>query len=32
VCLDTMFRFLTHKLLQGLTSIYEARIVLFPRA
>jgi O-acetyl-ADP-ribose deacetylase (regulator of RNase III) len=30
VCLDTMFRFLAHKFLQGLTSVREARVVLFP--
>jgi len=30
VCLDTMFRFLANKFLQGLTSVREARIVLFP--
>jgi eukaryotic-like serine/threonine-protein kinase len=29
VCLDTMFRFLAHKFLQGMTSVCEARIVLF---
>lgn len=30
VILDTMFRFLAHKFLQGLTSVCKARIVLFP--
>src|SRR5262249_18507187 len=29
VCLDTMFRFLARTLLRGLTSVREARIVLF---
>ncbi len=29
VCLDTMFRFLVRKLLRGLTTVREARIVLF---
>ena len=29
VCLDTMFRFLAHKFLQGLTSVCESRILLF---
>jgi serine/threonine protein kinase len=28
VCLDTMFRFLAHKFLTGVTSVCEARIVL----
>ena len=30
VCLDTMFRFLARKFLHGLTTVREARIVLFP--
>jgi eukaryotic-like serine/threonine-protein kinase len=29
VCLDTMFRFLAHKFLKGVTNVCEARIVLF---
>jgi serine/threonine protein kinase len=29
VCLDTMFRFLARTLLRGLTSVQEARIVIF---
>src|SRR5262249_33947116 len=32
VCLDTTFRFLARMLLRGLTSVQEARIVLFHRA
>jgi serine/threonine protein kinase len=30
VCLDTMFRFLTRTLLQGVTPVQDVRIVLFP--
>jgi O-acetyl-ADP-ribose deacetylase (regulator of RNase III) len=29
ICLDTMFQFLTRMFLRGLTSVREARIVLF---
>jgi hypothetical protein len=29
VCLDTMFRFLARMLLHGLTSVREARIIIF---
>jgi O-acetyl-ADP-ribose deacetylase (regulator of RNase III) len=29
VCLDTMFRFLVQKLLRGLTSVSDVRLVLF---
>jgi serine/threonine protein kinase len=32
VCLDTTFRFLARTLLRGITSVREARIVLFHRA
>jgi serine/threonine protein kinase len=31
VCLDTMFRFLARTLLRGITSVREARVVLFHR-
>jgi O-acetyl-ADP-ribose deacetylase (regulator of RNase III) len=30
ICLDTMFRFLARTLARGLTSVREARIVIFP--
>jgi hypothetical protein len=29
ICLDTMFRYLVRTLLHGVTSVREARIVLF---
>jgi serine/threonine protein kinase len=32
VCLETMFRYLCRTLLRGLTSVREARIVLYPKA
>jgi O-acetyl-ADP-ribose deacetylase (regulator of RNase III) len=32
VCLDTMFRFLARTLLRGLTSVREARLVIYDPA
>lgn len=31
ICIDTMFRFLAHKLTRGLTTVQEARIVIYSR-